>query len=44
MSTVLWKPDSNNLTTLTSYSVRYMPKGTIGYDELTAEVVQQEHG
>ncbi|MCI5157040.1 MAG: hypothetical protein D3906_01125 [Candidatus Electrothrix sp. AUS1_2] len=40
MTTVLWKPEPNNLTTPTSYSVRYMPKGTVGYDELAAEVVQ----
>ena len=40
MSTVLWKPEPNALTTPTSYSVRYVPRDTVGYDELAAEVVQ----
>lgn len=40
MATVQWRPEVNALTSPQSYSVRYVPKDTLGYDELAAEVVR----
>ena len=40
MATVLWKPEINALTNPLSYSVRFVPRDTTGYEELAAEVVQ----
>jgi hypothetical protein len=40
MATVQVRIEGNALTTPPSYSVRFVPKDTLGYDELAAEVVQ----
>jgi hypothetical protein len=40
MPTVQVRIEGNALTTPHSYSVRFVPKDTLGYDELAAEVVQ----
>ena len=40
METIYWRPEENAMTTPTSYFVRYMPKETLGYDELAAEMVR----
>ena len=39
MATVQWRPEVNALTTPQSYTVRYLPRNTVGYDELAAEIV-----
>jgi hypothetical protein len=40
MATVQWRPEVNALTTPQSYTVRYMPRATLGYDDLAAEMVR----
>ena len=40
METIYWRPEENALTTPRSYTVRYVPKETLGYDELAAEMVR----
>jgi hypothetical protein len=40
MATVQCRIEGNALTTPSSYSVRFVAKDTLGYDELAAEVVQ----
>ena len=40
METIYWRPELNAMTTPQSYFVRYIPKQTLGYDELAAEMVR----
>lgn len=40
MGTIKWRPEANALTTPQSYSVRFMPQQTYGYDELAAEMAR----
>lgn len=38
MTTIQWRPEVNALTTPQSYTVRYMPRNIIGYNELAADI------
>ncbi len=40
METIYWRPELNAMTTPQSYFVRYIPKQTLGYEELAAEMVR----
>jgi hypothetical protein len=40
MATVQWRPEVNALTTPQSYTVRYMARDILGYDELAAEMAR----
>jgi len=40
MATVQWRPEVNALTTPPSYTVRYMARDVLGYDELAAEIAR----
>lgn len=40
MATIQWRPEVNALTTPQSYTVRFMPRGVLGYDELAAEIAR----
>lgn len=40
MATVLWRPEVNALTTPPSYTVRYMARDILGYDDLAAEMAR----
>ena len=40
MATIQWRPEVNALTTPQSYTVRYMPRDVLGYDELAAEIAR----
>lgn len=41
MSSVQVRPEVNALTKPQSYSLRFVPRDTLGYDELAAEVAQR---
>ena len=40
METIQWRPEVNALTTPQSYTVRYMARNVLGYDELAAEMAR----
>ena len=40
MATIQWRPEVNALTTPQSYTVRYMAREVLGYDELAAEMAR----
>jgi hypothetical protein len=40
MATVQWRPEVNALTTPQSYTVRFMARDVLGYDELAAEMAR----
>ncbi|MCP4610145.1 MAG: hypothetical protein GY845_15660, partial [Planctomycetes bacterium] len=40
MATIQWRPEVNALTTPQSYTVRYMARDVLGYDELAAEIAR----
>lgn len=40
MATIQWRPEVNALTTPQSYTVRFMPRSVLGYDELAAEIAR----
>lgn len=40
MTTVQWRPEVNALTTPQSYTVRFIPRNILGYDELAAEMAR----
>jgi len=40
METIQWRPEVNALTTPQSYTVRYMARDVLGYDELAAEMAR----
>lgn len=44
MKTVQWRPEVNALTMPQSYSVRYVPRDTIGYEGLAARMAQNNPG
>ncbi len=42
MATVQWRPEVNALTTPQSYTVRFIPRNILGYDELAAEMARDK--
>lgn len=37
----MWRPEVNALTTPQSYTVRFLPRDVVGYDELAAEIAKE---
>ncbi|WP_417914378.1 hypothetical protein [Candidatus Electronema sp. JM] len=44
MKTVQWRPEVNSLTMPQSYSVRHIPRETVGYDGVAARMVRNNPG